>query len=131
MYKEGMQINLNKEVSQSTYCYVAFSVLIMIAFYAAIPLAIFLKEEKLFYIMLVGLIYMIMSCCTDTCKYINNLVELPQVFQNIAQAIRNAPTKTFHIECYHWETRTHREKDSNGNYHTRTERIKVHTHRAT
>ena len=45
IYKEGMQINLNKDVNESTYCYVVFSVIFMIAFYAAIPLAIFLNNK--------------------------------------------------------------------------------------
>ena len=97
IYKEGMQINLNKDVQQSTYYYVAFSVLFMIAFYASIPLAIFLKNYNLFYIMLVGLISMIMGCCTDSCEYINNLVELREVHRNIANSIISPPTKTFEI----------------------------------
>ena len=105
IFREGMQINLTKDIGERTCCYVFCSILMMLAFYAAIPLAILLQNEKLFYIMLVGLLYIIMSACTDTCKYINNLVELPKVFQNIAKAIRNAPVKSFHISCYHYETR--------------------------
>ena len=103
----------------------------MLAFYAAIPLAIFLQNENLFYIMIVGFVYIVMSACTDTCKYINNLVELPKVFQNIAKAIRNAPVKSFHISCYHWETRTTSSTDSDGNTTYSTEEVKVHTHSAT
>lgn len=130
IYKEGMQINLTKDINTGTYCYVIFSILFMLTFYAAIPVAILLDDPVYFSIMGVALVYLIMSCCTDTCKYIRNLVELPQVFQNIANAIRNAPTKTFHISCYHWETRTVTERDNDGNTRTKTEQHKVYTHHA-
>ena len=76
-----MQINLTKDINSGTYGYVIFSILFMLAFYAAIPLAVFLKNPYLFFIMLVGVIYIIMSLCTDTNKYIKNLVELPKSHQ--------------------------------------------------
>ena len=83
IYKEGMQIKLSKDVNTRTYMYLIFSILFMLAFYAAIPVGILVKPEY-FGIMGVALIYIITSACTDTCKYMNNLVELPQVFKNIA-----------------------------------------------
>ena len=76
------------------------------------------------------LVYLISSCCTDTCKYINNLVELTDVMKRIKTAIKLAPYWSFHITCYHWEERTITEKDSEGNETTRTESYKVNTHSA-
>lgn len=66
----------------------------MISFYSGIPFGFLWErgEGKGFILIPVSLlIYVIYSSCTDTCKYINNLVELPQVFKNIAFAIKSAP----------------------------------------
>lgn len=45
------------------------------------------KEVKGYYLCAAIILYVIYSACTDTCKYINNLVELPILFKNIAIAI--------------------------------------------
>ena len=125
LYKEGMLINLSKDISCSTYAYVFFSVLFMITFYGAIPLALYYHNNKLFGIMFIFVVYMIVSCSTDTQSYIDNLVDLPEVYKNIDKAIRSPPTKAFSIECFHYEERTYYEENRE-----RKESVKVVTHSA-
>ena len=59
--------------------YVTVSIFMMLGFYAAIPLG-FLVDTDLYAIMAVWVIYLILSLCTGTCKYIQNVVRLPHVF---------------------------------------------------
>jgi hypothetical protein len=51
---------------------------------------------------------------------------LPQVWKDIAGAIKSGPVKYMNIVCYHYETRHY--KDSKGN--SRTKRVRVTTHTA-
>jgi len=78
----------------------------------------------------VYLIYLIWSCCHSSTKYINNLTTIEQTFVNIKAAIKSPPAISFHIQCYHYETRTYYERDNEGNSQMRTETVRVDTHRA-
>ena len=44
---------------------------------------------------------------------------------NIDKAVKSPPRISFHMECYHYETRT--ETDSKGNTRTRREKVVTHT----
>ena len=58
-------------------------------------------------------------------KYIYACVYLPEVYEKADAAIASPPEIKFHIECYHYETRTH--TDDEGRTHTET--VKVVTYR--
>ena len=66
----------------------------------------------------------ISGCCTDSCSYARNSMGLEECMGNIQIAIKNPPKMTFHIQNYHYETRT--VEDQNGN--KREERQRVDTH---
>ena len=101
--------------------------LLFVAFYISIPLAISLRTEQLFAIMSVWIVYACFSCCCNaSTKYISNVVDLKQVFININNAIAARPICVLHIQNYHYENRTY--TDSKGRTHTR--RVRVNTHAA-
>ena len=106
------------------------SVIILLAFYAAIPVALITGEYALFGIMGVWGLYAIWSCCASSTKYIFNTKHLPVVMNNIQSAINAAPVVRFTIQNYHYETRVVYERDSEGNSRTRTETYRVNTHYA-
>jgi len=105
IYKNDMMLMANDTgVTSCDIFYAITSVLLAIAFYAAIPLGIIVGPQ-LFGIMGVYVIYLIWSCCHHSTRYIANLTPLEQMFVNIEAAIRAPPIVTFHIQCYHYETR--------------------------
>lgn len=76
LFKDGMKINLSYKSSWKDYMYYILSFIFMVCFWTGIPLGLMIGRQ-LFGLMGVWVIYMIYSCCTDSCKYIQNLVELP------------------------------------------------------
>ena len=74
------------------------------------------------------IIYIIASCCAPATWYINNTVNVNQVFKNIENAIAAAPICKLHIQNYHYEDRVEHYKDHEGNAKTRTKRVRVNTH---
>jgi hypothetical protein len=128
-----MLIQTNESgVSACDYFYIFASLGMMCLFYAAIPLGIVFIDERYLYPMITSyVIYLIWSCCHPSTRYISNLVTLDQTYRNINSAILAPPSVEFHIQCYHFETRIHTSRDSNGRHRTTTHRERVNTHRAT
>ena len=50
------------------------------------------------------------------------------MYEKMGQLYRTHPDICFHCECYHYETRTYHERDSEGRMQTRTETIRVVTY---
>lgn len=74
IYKNDMLIMTNNTGVNGAECfYVIFSIFLMLAVYASIPLGILLGPPY-FGIAGVYLIYVIYSCCTSSTKYIKNVV---------------------------------------------------------
>jgi len=123
IYKNDMMIMANDTgVTTCDIIYAITSVILSIAFYAAIPLGI-LNDPMLFLIMLVYLIYLIWSCCCNSAtRYIKNLTPLNEFFDNIKMSIKADPIIVFHIQCYHYKT--------SGTGKNKKKR-RVNTHRAT
>ena len=61
------------------------------------------------------LFYICYSCCTNSTKYICNVVDIAQVFVNIDAAIEAPPEIHWTIQNYHYETRVEHYTDSEGN----------------
>ena len=97
LFKDDIVIQQAGQLFWQDYLYVFTSVLFLIAFYASFPLAIFLRNSSLFAIAGVWLLYLVYSCLTNSTKYINNTVDLTQVFININNAILARPIVKFHI----------------------------------
>ena len=72
-------------------------------------------------------IIMIIECCLcKTNKFLNNLTYGENIFSEINSNRNNAPEVSFHVQNYHYESRTRRR-----NGKTNHERRRVNTHRAT
>lgn len=110
IFKDGMQIHLDKEPLRIWT--LLLSITCMIAFYAGIALALILTDPIYFGLLGVSIIYIISACCSDTCKYMNNIVKLETVFVDIGTAIASAPTIKWHMKAYHMETQHYTTTDS-------------------
>ena len=75
VFKDGMIVDLSTRLTWKDYAYYILSIIFMIAFYVGIYMGLILKP-LFFAICGVMVIYFIYSACTDSCSYINNLVEL-------------------------------------------------------
>jgi hypothetical protein len=79
-------------------------------------------------LLLAGLFYlfMIIECCVcSTRKFIYNLTLGENIFGEINENRNKAPKVTYHVQNYHYETKTRKQ---NGKTHT--ERVRVNTHSA-
>ena len=86
LFKDGMRIDLTTDIGTNDYLYYGLSAFFMIIFWLGLFLGIFLRNPALHGMMASMIIYWIYSSCTNSCKYLNNLVELVQTFKNIALA---------------------------------------------
>jgi alpha-amylase/alpha-mannosidase (GH57 family) len=77
------------------------------------------------------MVYIIWSCCHSATKYMTGLLTISEMFKNVELAIKTAPSVMMHIQNYHYETRHYTTRDSKGNTHHRTKRVRVNTHAAT
>ena len=83
------------------------------------------KDDEMF--MLAGgyIVYLILSWCTDTCRFLSNVKTVAQVIANIETARRVKPEIYFKISCYHHEEREYR--DGNGKSETRWVLVTTHS----
>ena len=72
------------------------------------------------------LLYCVVSCCTNSTKYINNVVNINKVFTNIDAAIQAPPEIKMIIQNWHYQRKTW--TDRNGKKHHK--KVRVNTHRA-
>eukprot|EP00056_Hartaetosiga_gracilis_P001057 m.41991 g.41991 ORF g.41991 m.41991 type:complete len:378 (-) comp10479_c0_seq1:687-1820(-) len=88
------------------------------------------EKDEFFYPVFFGiyLIYLIEACCSSTSGYVHNKLQDPN--PHVAAVLDTPPTIRFHIQCYHYETRTRTVRDSNGNTRTETYTERVNTHSA-
>ena len=61
------------------------------------------------------IVYAITGCCAPGSSYINNVVNVKQVFKNIEAAIEARPICTMTIQNYHYEERVRTTTDKDGN----------------
>ena len=132
VFKDDMLVQVSSDgLSGAETCYMIMSAFFMLAVFASAPLGFLLKNESLYGVTgTCALIYLIWSWCTAATKYICNTTKIGRVFQNVEAAIRAPPKCRHHMECYHYETIIHHERDNEGNNRTRTERRKMVTHTA-
>lgn len=83
-------------------------------------------------------LYFLECICADTGKYLNNMGDAADITQYHQQIVSSPPWILWHIECYHYETRTRDATrtitDSDGNTTTETYQetyqVRVRTHSA-
>ena len=73
VFKDGMRVDLTKDITCKDYTYYILSIIFMIALYVGIYLGVILSPVYL-WICSIMIIYLIYSYCTDTTSYIKNLV---------------------------------------------------------
>ena len=109
--------------------YVIICIILMLAFYGAIPLGIII-DPNLFAIMSVWVLYVILSMLTGSCRYIRNVVGLPDVFKNIEAAILSPPKMSMSIQNYHYETKSRTIRGPQGSKTKQEYEVRVNTHKA-
>lgn len=77
------------------------------------------------------LIYYITQFCSSSCSYLFHRTETASVYNYMENMFYRPMYKVMHIQCFHYETRTYSDRDSNGNTTIRTESVRVNTHSAT
>jgi hypothetical protein len=107
--------------------------ILVLAVIIAIPILISMDPNNnlwmLILIFLTYIAYIINELCSPTFAYLRNKHKANTIHDYMNNLYTTPPTKTFHVECYHYETRIHTERDNNGETRTRTERVKIVTHR--
>jgi len=102
IYKDDMAIKSKQGLSTNDKVYVFFSVIFMIAFWAAIPLGITVKTE-LFWIMTVMIVYCGWSHgYNKSTKFIHGLTPLQKIYPAIAAATQVKPKVSVVIQNYHY-----------------------------
>jgi len=76
-------------------------------------------------------IYWINMFCSQTCSYLSHKKDGNNIYGYMGQLFYTPAFVDFHISCYHYETRSHHYKDSEGRDQWRTEQVKVHTYSET
>lgn len=76
IFKEDMKIMANDSgVSCCDIVYIVWSIILMLACYAAIPLGALVTDE-MFGLFICYIIYQIISCCHYTTKFLSNLISI-------------------------------------------------------
>ena len=142
VFKKGIQVAKNqKGVECGDYCLSFISFILFFVYFGALPyylsqfdLPIFFRTGNLdpTVIIVAVFVWIIWMCtaynCSASAQYIHNMQDFVECLNNIDKAIKSPPEIYWHIECYHWETRTRTVTDSEGNTRTETYQEKVVTH---
>ena len=86
----------------------------MLVFFAAPPLCIVVYPTWILLVAVFPAYLAYHYYYKDPFKYVGNLFELPEVFENINKAIENKPTFEFKIECWHNEKYKKKVRGPNG-----------------
>jgi len=74
--------------------------------------------------------YLVSAFCASSCCYLLHPSTGADIYSYMQQLFYTPVHKVMHVQCYHYETRHHTERDAQGNTHTRTETVRVDTHSA-
>ena len=74
-------------------------------------------------------VYLILEFCSPTSKYLCNKSSDQGIYEKMGRHFRTPPEIRFHCECYHYVTRHHTRRDSQGRveHYTTTERVTTYT----
>ena len=72
--------------------------------------------------------YIITNSSSSTCKYLFNKHKTESIHELMKRNFSSPPKLIFHVECYHYETRTTTSTDSDGNSKTESKEEKVVTY---
>ena len=124
--------------TENNCCYNFFCWFFQVAVWAALGVLIFFiisKGSNLNAVLgaLGGtyLIYIILEFCSPTSKYLCNKSSNQGIYEKMGAYFRTPPEIKFHCECYHYVTRHHTRRDSQGHVEHYTTRERVTTYRET
>lgn len=81
-------------------------------------------------IVAIYLFYLIECMNGKTCKYLRNVMTREESGEHYTMICKESPIITWHIQCYHMETRQRWVSDGNGGGHYETYTVRVNTHSA-
>jgi hypothetical protein len=126
-----------KKTSCARSCRRVWSIIVLILLWASIIFTIIVGTSSnqdalgvaIGFLVFFYLAYTITACCSPTCSYLFNKHKADSIHDYMRSLFSSPPKVTWHIECYHYETRTHHHKKSDGTTETRHETHKVVTYR--
>jgi len=126
---QGCGDGCKQTIREDSGCTIVLQVIIVVGILLTIIL------QNLAFLAMVGagyLLYLIyVSCCLKTHSMLGNTMEgMEAVVKYIERVHAADPSFRWHIECWHYETKTRLKTSSKGLSRTKTERVKVVTHRA-
>jgi len=78
-----------------------------------------------------GFSYLVEICCSSSFSYLRESHEQEATLALVHNMKKAAPCITWHVQCYHYETRHHTRRDSEGNIEHYTTQERVNTWSAT
>ncbi len=128
------QINQGKVESCPSKCRRFFTWLFQLMLWSSIALLICSYTVRGFKYSTVGWItfgvsyffYWIFELCSSTFSYLNNQKHAQGIHQYMRQIFQTPMVITFHVECYHYETRSYYDSSSRS-YKTRTTKVTTFT----
>jgi hypothetical protein len=127
-----------KQVSCARKCRRVWSWMVMLFLWASLILIIISASTEEIETLHIGIgfsiffyiAYIITAFCSPTFSYLFNKHKADSIHDYMKGMFYTAPKLTWHIECYHYETRVHHHKNSDGSTSTTHERVKIVTHTA-
>ena len=125
IYKDNMKVHLDGNYPDcSDWTLFIIQICCMVSVILAPILHYVKKDDEMFKLAGGYIVYLILSWCTDTCRFLSNVKTVAQVIANIETARRVKPEIYFKISCYHHEER---EFTYNGKSETRTVSVTTHS----
>jgi hypothetical protein len=120
VFKKGIQVAKNQKGIECGDYFLAFvSFILFIAYFGAFPFYLSRFDLPVFFVTgefnpgvtaAAFVVWVIWMCsaynCSASAQYIHNMQDFVECLNNIDKAIKSPPEIYWHIECYHWETRT-------------------------
>lgn len=76
IFSENIIIEKSTQFGCCDWVYYVCAIILMVVFYFAIPLGLITKNSNLYGLTVVWVVYVIVSCCTNSTKYISNVVDI-------------------------------------------------------
>lgn len=142
VYKKGIQVAKNKKgVECGDYVLAFFSIIFWLVYFIGFPVYLSMFDLVQYFatgdfppaisavVVVVWIIWMCaVSFGSESARYIHNMQDFVECLQNIDKAIKSPPEIYWHMESYHYETRTREVRDQNGNVRVEQYQEKVVTH---
>lgn len=132
VFKKGIKVNKNeKGVTCGDLCLALVSCVLFVVYFICVPFYLAELDTSILrgdsdgsFIAAAVFVWIVWMCmarfCSDTASYIGNMQDFVEALENIDLCIKSPPSVHWHMESYHYETRTRTVTDGEGNTRTET-----------